>query len=113
MEGGGKLLLLLKTDPNLVVNDCLGSIMGVTTFFIVRQLPKLYSARTMLMVSSTINDPNPEVYQFNVTSQLAQTYAYIGYQDTVRNATMQALNLPNLPDYEVTALTGGISWKSL
>jgi len=103
-----KLKLLLKPILTWWWMIALASIIaGVTTFFIVRQLPKVYSARTMLMVSSTINDPNPEVYQFNITSQLAQTYAYIGYQDTVRNATMQALNLPDLPDYEVTALTGG------
>ncbi len=82
-------------------------IAGGTSFFVVRQLPKVYSSRAMLMVSSTINDPNPELYQFTITSQLTQTYAYIAYQDTIRFGTMKALNISALPDYEVTALSSG------
>lgn len=70
-----------------------GIIAGGTSFYIVRQLPKVYTARTMLMVSSTISDPNPDVYQYGIVYQLTQTYAYIGYQDTVRNATMQAVGI--------------------
>ena len=84
-----------------------GIIGGVSAFLITRQLPKVYSARAMLMVSSAITDPNPDLYQFSVTSQLAQTYAYIGYQDTVRFAVMEALNIPELPDYEILALSSG------
>ena len=84
-----------------------GVIAGVTSFLIVRTLPKVYTARTMLMVSSTISDPNPDVYQYGIVYQLTQTYAYIGYQDTVRNATMQAIGIPELPDYDVAALTSG------
>jgi capsular exopolysaccharide synthesis family protein len=61
----------------------------------------------MLMVSSTISDPNPDVYQYGIVYQLTQTYAYIGYQDTVRNATMQAVGITELPDYDVAALTSG------
>lgn len=82
-------------------------IAGVTSFLIVRTLPKVYTARTMLMVSTTISDPNPDVYQYGIVYQLTQTYAYIGYQDTVRNGTKQNLGLTDLPDYEVSALTSG------
>ncbi len=82
-------------------------IAGVTSYLIVRTLPKVYTARTMLMVSSTISDPNPDVYQYGIVYQLTQTYAYIGYQDTVRNAAKQILDLNELPDYEVSALTSG------
>jgi succinoglycan biosynthesis transport protein ExoP len=82
-------------------------IAGVTSFLLVRTLPKVYTARTMLMVSSTISDPNPDVYQYGIVYQLTQTYAYIGYQDTVKNATKQTLSIPELPDYEVAALPSG------
>ena len=41
-----------------------GIIGGVSAFLITRQLPKVYSARAMLMVSSAITDPNPDLYQF-------------------------------------------------
>lgn len=80
---------------------------GITSYYISSRLPKVYTARTMLMVSSTISDPNPDIYQYSMIYQLTQTYAYIGYQDTVRNATMQALNISKLPDYDLTALSSG------
>jgi capsular exopolysaccharide synthesis family protein len=84
-----------------------GVIAGTTSYLIVRTLPKVYTARTMLMVSTTITDPNPDIYQYGIIYQLTQTYAYIGYQDTVRNATMNALGITKLPDYEVAALSSG------
>ena len=70
----------------------------------VQGQPERYEARTTLMVGSTINDPNPTGNDFVAGESLAVAYAEIANREGVRNATMEALGLRNLPQYVAQAL---------
>ncbi len=72
------------------------------SFIATRQQPSVYSAKTTLMIGSTIENPNPVANDLWLGQQLAQTYAELARRDTVRLATMQALGLKWLPNYSVS-----------
>ncbi len=73
---------------------------AVSSFLATRQQPPIYRTRTTVMVGSAIENPNPSGNEFWLTQQLATTYADIVKRDPVRNATMAALGLTWLPEYQ-------------
>lgn len=70
-------------------------------FLVTRDLPPVYVARASVMVGRGITEPNPSDYQLNMSHQLANTYAELARREPIANATMAALGLDKLPDYEV------------
>jgi succinoglycan biosynthesis transport protein ExoP len=77
---------------------------GVSSFFVVSQQPPIYVSRTTLMIGRMLEDPNPNSSQFYLAQQLASTYADIANREPLREATMQALGIDWLPDYQARAL---------
>lgn len=67
---------------------------------ILRQRPPTYQARAALMIGRTVFDPNPTSAQLGLGERLADTYAALARRDPVQNATMAALGLNELPEYE-------------
>lgn len=63
-------------------------------------LPEQYVSRTTLIIGSTISDPNPQTGQIYVTQQLSAIYAEIAQREPVQTATMEALGIDWLPDYQ-------------
>lgn len=70
---------------------------------VLRQ-PKLYQARTTLLIGTTITDPNPSSNELQLGSELAGAYADLANREIVRNATMNALHMDELPDYIAQAI---------
>ncbi|NJN43451.1 MAG: hypothetical protein HC806_01050 [Anaerolineae bacterium] len=66
--------------------------------------PTAYQARTTLMIGGTINDPNPSSNEFVLGEQLATAYADIANRELVRQATMEKLEVRQLPEYIARAL---------
>lgn len=63
-------------------------------------LPEQYVSRTTLIIGSTISDPNPVTGEIYVTQQLSAIYAEIAQREPVQLATMEALGIDWLPDYQ-------------
>ena len=61
--------------------------------------PPLYQSRTTIMVGTMINDPNPDSNQIWMAQQLLTMYADMINRESVRQGTMDALGLSDLPDY--------------
>jgi capsular polysaccharide biosynthesis protein len=70
---------------------------------VLRQ-PKLYQARTTLLIGTTITDPNPSSNELSTGQQLAAAYADLANREIVSNATMKALNMDRLPAYVAQAI---------
>ena len=70
---------------------------------VLRQ-PKIYQARTTLMIGTTINNPNPSGNELFLGQQLAAAYADLANRDIVLNATRNALGMNQLPEYFARAL---------
>src|ERR671919_483788 len=66
--------------------------------------PKIYQARTTLMIGTTINNPNPSSNELFLGQQLAAAYADLANREIVRNATKNALGMNQLPEYLARAL---------
>ena len=79
-------------------------IAGITSFIVASREPRLYKTQTTLMVGRAINDPNPSGGEFQLSQQLAGLYADIAERDPVALATMDALGIDWLPDYNARAL---------
>ena len=79
-------------------------IAGATSFIVASQEPRIYEATTTLMIGQAINDPNPSGGEFQLSQQLAGLYADIAERDPVALATMNALAIDWLPDYNARAL---------
>lgn len=62
--------------------------------------PKLYVSRTTLVIGTTILDPNPDSGQIYVAQQLAQIYADMAHREPIQQATMEALKINWLPQYQ-------------
>src|SRR3990170_4105397 len=75
----------------------------LSSVYILRQ-PKIYQTHTTLMIGTTINDPNPTNNEFALGQQLADAYANIANRQMVRDATMKALGINQLPPYNAHAL---------
>jgi len=67
---------------------------------ILSQRPPTYQARAALMIGRSVLDPNPTSAQLGLGERLADTYAALARRDPVQNATMAALGLTELPEYE-------------
>ncbi len=70
-----------------------------SSFLVTRQQPAIYQTRTTVMIGNSINNPNPNGYDYYQAQQLATTYADIVKRDNVRQAAMAALGLSWLPGY--------------
>jgi capsular exopolysaccharide synthesis family protein len=70
---------------------------------ILRQ-PKIYQARTTLMIGMTINNPNPSSNELFLGQQLAAAYADLANREIVLNATKNALGMDGLPQHIAQAL---------
>ncbi|MCC6300277.1 MAG: polysaccharide biosynthesis tyrosine autokinase [Anaerolineales bacterium] len=88
---------LVKWWRLLVVTTLLAVVSSaVSSFF----LPELYLSRTTLIIGSSISNPNPEAGQIYVSQQLLSLYAEIALREPVQEATMAALGIDWLPEYE-------------
>lgn len=72
---------------------------GVSAYFTTRPLPPVYQATTTLVIGRFLNSLNPTQDELYLSQQLTQTYADIAGRDPVRQATMKALGLNDLPNY--------------
>ena len=79
----------------------------LSSFLATLRQPPIYQALTTLMVGQVFTDPNPTSLEFNLSQQLAANYAEIANREPIRVATMQALGLSFLPDYQATAQEEG------
>lgn len=62
--------------------------------------PDIYVSRTTLVVGTTFLDPNPNSNQLVIGQQLAQIYADIALREPMQIATMEALEIGWLPQYQ-------------
>jgi capsular exopolysaccharide synthesis family protein len=69
---------------------------AVSTFF----QPDVYVSRTTLVIGTTILDPNPDSGQIYIAQQLASIYADMARREPIQAATMQALGIQWLPQYQ-------------
>lgn len=66
--------------------------------------PKIYQARTTLMIGTTINNPNPSSNELFLGQQLAAAYADLASREIILNATKNALGMNQMPAYSARAL---------
>jgi polysaccharide biosynthesis transport protein len=81
---------------------------GGSSYWFVSQQPPIYEARTTLMVGRALETPNPAGNEFFVSQQLAAAYAQIARGEAVREDTMAALALRQLPEYRVVAFPNSL-----
>jgi polysaccharide biosynthesis transport protein len=62
----------------------------------------LYETKAALMIGQALNDPNPNNTSIYLTQQLALSYSELAKRPPVQQATMDALGLTWLPEYDVT-----------
>lgn len=72
-----------------------------TSFIAIRQEPILYQSRTTLLIGSPFDSLNPDGSELWLSSQLAESYAGFAYREPVQEATMDALGLEWLPEYNI------------
>lgn len=77
---------------------------AISNYLAIRPQPPVYQAVTTLMIGRAINNPNPTNNEFQLSEQLANTYADIARRQPIRDRTKSALGLDTLPDYSVRAL---------
>jgi capsular exopolysaccharide synthesis family protein len=73
---------------------------GVSTMF----QPDVFVSRTTLVIGTTILDPNPDSGQIYIAQQLAQIYADMARREPIQQATMDALGIDWLPQYQSRAV---------
>ena len=74
---------------------------AVSSLIAVSQQPSIFVAETTLMIGRALENPNPSGNDLFLGQQLATTYADIAKREPVRQATMDALGLTWLPEYNV------------
>jgi capsular exopolysaccharide synthesis family protein len=89
---------LLKWWRLLVV---VAGLAGISSYVSVLFQPEVYVSRTTLMIGRTILNPNPDSGQIFIAAQLASIYADMAKREPVQTATMEALDIGWLPDYQV------------
>jgi len=62
--------------------------------------PDVYVSRTTLMIGTTIMNPNPDSGQIYIAQQLATIYADMAKREPIQIATMEALGIDWLPQYQ-------------
>jgi polysaccharide biosynthesis transport protein len=72
---------------------------AASSYWYVSQQPSLYEATTTLMIGQGFEDPNPTGMEFALSQQLTETYADLVQRQPVREQTMTALGLTELPVY--------------
>lgn len=65
-----------------------------------------YISRTTLVVGTTFSDPNPDSSKLFIAQQLAQIYADMVLREPIQNATMDALGINWLPQYQSRVVPG-------
>jgi capsular exopolysaccharide synthesis family protein len=75
-----------------------------SSYWYVKQQPSLYEATTTLMIGQGFEDPNPTGMEFALSQQLTETYADLVQRRPVREQTMAALGLDDLPTYSAQPL---------
>jgi capsular exopolysaccharide synthesis family protein len=97
MEINAYIKPLIKWWRLLVVSTTLALVASsISTLF----QPSQYVSRTTLMTGSTILDPNPDSGQIFIAQQLSSIYADMANREPVQAATMQALGIEWLPEFE-------------
>jgi capsular exopolysaccharide synthesis family protein len=66
--------------------------------------PDVFVSRTTLVIGTTILDPNPDSGQIYIAQQLASIYADMARREPIQQATMEALGIPWLPQYQSRAV---------
>ena len=74
---------------------------GVSSLLVTRQQPMIYQSRATVMVGRALENPNPNNTDLWLTQALASTYADVAKREHVRDATIAALGLSELPEYTV------------
>jgi len=77
---------------------------GISSYLAVSRQAPVYQARTVLVLGSTFENPNPSGNELNLGQQLAATYASIANMRIVRDETMAVLGLDALPAYVARTL---------
>jgi uncharacterized protein involved in exopolysaccharide biosynthesis len=77
------------------------AVAGVSCYFFLRSQAALYTSQTTIMIGAGLQDPNPNNSQLGLAEQLAAAYADIAGRAPLRQATMAALNITQLPNYTV------------
>jgi succinoglycan biosynthesis transport protein ExoP len=72
---------------------------AVSSYLYVRQQPSSYEATTTMMIGQGFDDPNPTGMEIALSQMLAATYADLVERRPVREETMKALGLDDLPTY--------------
>src|SRR4030067_3122006 len=73
---------------------------AVLSYLYLYQQPKIYQTHTTLMIGAAITNPNPSYNDFVLGQQLADAYANLNNLQLIREATMNALNIDQLPEYK-------------
>ena len=76
---------------------------GISSYLAVSRQAPVYQARTVLVLGSTFENPNPSGNELNLGQQLAATYASIANMRIVRDETMAVLGLDALSAYSADA----------
>lgn len=71
----------------------------LSSYFVIRNEPPIYSTSVTLMVGQAIDNLNPNNNDFWLSQQLAGIYATMAARDPVQSNTMASLGLTQLPDY--------------
>jgi uncharacterized protein involved in exopolysaccharide biosynthesis len=74
------------------------------SFVYINRQPKVFQTHTTLMIGTTITNPNPSFNDFALGQQLAAAYANIANRQMIRDATMKALDMTRLPEYNAQAM---------
>jgi succinoglycan biosynthesis transport protein ExoP len=77
---------------------------AVSSIVVTWQQAPIYQASTALVIGRSVYDPNPTSNDIYLSQQLTRYYADLAYRDQVINATMTALGLDWLPEYNVQPL---------
>jgi succinoglycan biosynthesis transport protein ExoP len=70
----------------------------VVSGFLVYRQPLLYQAKATVMVGTSLQNPSPDVWQINLSQNLANAYAELVRQRPVTEAVIQRLGLSRTPD---------------
>jgi succinoglycan biosynthesis transport protein ExoP len=81
-----------------------GILAATSSFLVTRVQPPTYQSHTTLVIGRAVYEPNPTNNDFWLNQQLAGYYADLATRDVVRNATMAALGLDWLPQYNASLL---------
>lgn len=77
-----------------------------SAFIFSRNLPPVYESSATILIGKVLSSPNPSTYELGLSRQLSGLYAELARRSSVQEATREALNLEDLPKYEVRPLSG-------